>query len=68
MARATAYLRWANDSVRMLEHRVSAADIGRLVLSPGYERLLIATGILSDGHAKPPVGGQLGYLVWLFPR
>ena len=48
VARATAYLGWANDSVRMLNHRVSAADIGRLVLTPGYERLLTATGILSD--------------------
>jgi PIN domain len=47
VARAIAYLDWANDSVRMLEHRVSAADINRLVLTPGYERLLSATGILT---------------------
>lgn len=47
VARATAYLGWANDSVRMLEHRVSAADIGRLVLTSGYERILTATGILA---------------------
>lgn len=47
VARATAYLGWANDSVRMLEHRVSAADIGRLVLTSGYERILAATGILA---------------------
>lgn len=49
VARAIAYLDWANDSVRMLEHRVSAADINRLVLTPGYERLLSATGILTGG-------------------
>lgn len=47
VARATAYLGWANDSVRMLEHRVSAADIDRLVLTSGYERILTATGILA---------------------
>lgn len=47
VARATAYLGWANDSVRMLEHRVSAADIGRLLLTSGYERILTATGILA---------------------
>ncbi len=47
LARAIAYLDWANDSVRMLEHRVSAADIDRLVLTSGYERLLSAAGILT---------------------
>lgn len=46
-ARAIGYLDWANDWVRMLEHRVGAADIDRLVLGPGYERLLSATGILT---------------------
>jgi hypothetical protein len=43
----TAYLDWASDSVRMLEHRVSAADIDRLVLTRGYERLLAAFGTLT---------------------
>jgi PIN domain len=43
----SAYLGWANDSVRMLEHRVSTADISRLVLTSGYERILTATGILT---------------------
>ena len=61
VARATAYLGWANDSVRMLEHRVSAADISRLVLTPGYERLLTATGILSgdDTATKGVLTGLL---------
>jgi hypothetical protein len=43
-ARVTAYLDWATDSVRMLEHRVSTADIDRLVLTRGYERLLATAG------------------------
>jgi len=61
VARATAYLGWANDSVRMLEHRVSAADIGRIVLTPGYERLLTAAGILSgdDTATKGVLTGLL---------
>jgi len=29
VARAVAYLDWANEAVRMLEHRVSADDIDR---------------------------------------
>jgi hypothetical protein len=45
--RLTAYLECATDSVRMLEHRVSAADIDRLVLTRGYERLLAAGGTLT---------------------
>jgi len=43
--RLTAYLEWATNSVRMLEHRVGAADIDRLVLTRGYERLLSVAGI-----------------------
>jgi len=46
-ARVAAYLEWATDSVRMLEHRVSMADIDRLVLTRGYERLLAAAGTLT---------------------
>ena len=61
VARATAYLGWANNSVRMLEHRVSAADISRLVLTSGYERILTATGILSgdDTATKGVLTGLL---------
>src|SRR6185312_3888930 len=33
-SRLTSYLEWATTSVRMLEHRVNAADIGRLVCAP----------------------------------
>jgi hypothetical protein len=51
VARAVGYLDWANEAVRMLEHRVSAADIDRLVLTSGYERLLSATGILTGSDA-----------------
>ena len=45
--RLTAYLEWATNSVRMLEHRVSAADIDNLVLTRGYERLLSVAGTLT---------------------
>jgi hypothetical protein len=45
--RLTAYLEWATTSVQMLEHRVSAADIDRLVLTCGYERLLSVAGSLT---------------------
>jgi hypothetical protein len=45
----------------MLEHRVSAADISRLVLTLGYERLLTANGILSrdDTATKGVLTGLL---------
>lgn len=53
LARAFAFLDWANESVRMLGHRVSAADIRSLVLTPGYERLLSAVGILTHSATGP---------------
>lgn len=34
------YLEWVNDTVRDLSYQVSAADVSRLVLTPGYDRLL----------------------------
>lgn len=46
-ARLAAYLEWATNSIRMLEHRVSAADIDRLVLTRSYDRLLAAAGNLT---------------------
>jgi hypothetical protein len=46
-ARLSAYLEWATNSVRMLEHRVGTADIDRLVLTRGYDRLLAAAGTLT---------------------
>lgn len=46
-SRLDAYLEWATDSVRMLEHRVSAADIDRLILTQGYDRLLAVAGTLT---------------------
>lgn len=47
--RLWAYLQWVTDSVRMLQHRVSAADIDRLITTSGYERLLSAAGSLTGG-------------------
>ena len=46
-SRLTSYLEWATTSVRMLEHRVSEADVGRLVCTRGYERLVAAVGSLT---------------------
>jgi hypothetical protein len=46
-ARLAAYLEWATNSIRMLEHRVSAADINGLVLTRSYDRLLAAAGSLT---------------------
>ena len=46
-SRLAAYLESATDSVRMLENRVSTADIDRLVLTRGYDRLLAAAGTLA---------------------
>jgi hypothetical protein len=48
--RLVAYLEWANNSVRMLEHRLSSADIDHLVLTRGYDRLLAATGTLTSSE------------------
>lgn len=45
--RLTAYLAWATNAVLMLEHRISAADIDRLVLTRGYKRLLSVAGSLT---------------------
>ncbi len=46
-ARLAAYLDWATNSIRMLEHRISAAGIDRLVLTRSYDRLLAAAGSLT---------------------
>jgi hypothetical protein len=46
-ARVAAYLEWATNSVRMLERRVRTADIDRLVLTRGYDRLLATAGTLT---------------------
>lgn len=45
--RLAAYLEWATNSIAMLEHRVSPADIDRLVLTRTYDRLLAAAGSLT---------------------
>jgi hypothetical protein len=46
--RLLAYLQWVNASVRMLSSRITPADVDRLVLTRGYERLLAAAGSLSS--------------------
>ena len=42
--RLTGYLEWAARSARMLHNRIKAADIDRLILTRGYNRLLAAVG------------------------
>lgn len=46
-ARFTKYLEWVSNAIRMLENRVSQADINRLVLTAGYGRLLSAAAALT---------------------
>ena len=48
-ARFTAYLEWVSNAIRMLENRLSEADINRLILTAGYERLLSAAAALTGG-------------------
>jgi PIN domain len=43
--RIGSYLEWAANAVRHLDNQVKAADIGRLVLTHGYDRLLNALGV-----------------------
>jgi hypothetical protein len=43
--RIRSYLEWVTNPVRHLTYQVSAADIDRLVLTPGYDRLLAASAI-----------------------
>ena len=45
--RLTGYLEWAARSARMLHNRIKAADIDRLILTRGYDRLLAAAGSLT---------------------
>jgi hypothetical protein len=45
--RLAGYLEWAARSARMLHNRVKAADIDRLILTRGYDRLLAAVGSLT---------------------
>jgi hypothetical protein len=45
--RLTGYLEWAARSARMLHNRLKAADIDRLILTRGYDRLLAAAGSLT---------------------
>jgi hypothetical protein len=44
MDRLTGYLEWAGRSMRSLHNRIAPSDIDRLILTPGYHRLL-STGV-----------------------
>lgn len=45
--RLTAYIEWATNAVSMLHGQVSQADVERLILTRGYERLLSGVGTLT---------------------
>jgi len=45
--RAAAYLEWVTDTVGKLGNQISAADLDRLVLTKGYDRLLMAAGTMT---------------------
>lgn len=46
-SRIATYLEWVTSAIQQLSTRISAADLGRLVLTPGYDRLLSAAGTMS---------------------
>jgi hypothetical protein len=64
--RLTAYLEWATNAVRMLEHRLSSADIDRLVLTRGYDRLLAAAGTLASTETgtQRVLNGLVSHEIW----
>jgi PIN domain len=41
------YLEWATKAARMLTHRITAADVDRIIFTSGYYRLLTAVGSLT---------------------
>jgi PIN domain len=45
--RLTAYVEWATTAMQHLGNQISSADLDRLVLTPGYGRLLSAVGRLT---------------------
>jgi PIN domain len=45
--RLAGYLEWVTITIRQLGSQVSAADLDRLVLTPGYDRLLAAAGTMT---------------------
>lgn len=45
--RVAAYLEWVTSSVRQLSTQISAADLDRLVLTKGYDRLLAIAGTMT---------------------
>jgi hypothetical protein len=49
----TRYLAWASTAVRMLANQLRPADIDRLVLTRGYERLLASAGRLTGADSLP---------------
>jgi hypothetical protein len=59
--RLVAYLTWATDSARLLEHQLTPADVRQLIFTPGYERLLSSGTYLdsSETGTAPVLNGLL---------
>ena len=50
--RLLAYLEWTSDAVRLLSNQISSADLDRLVLTKGYERLLLGVGSMTGTEVE----------------
>ena len=50
--RLLAYLDWTSDAVRTLGNQISSADLDRLVLTKGYERLLSGVGSMTGSEVE----------------
>jgi len=61
--RLTAYLEWTTGAVQHLSNQISSEDLDRLVLTPGYERLLSVAGRLTS--LEPPTQRVLNGMVSL---
>jgi hypothetical protein len=46
------YLEWTDAAVRMLSNQISSADLERLVLTKGYERLLAGIGNMDGSQVE----------------
>lgn len=46
--RVGVYLEWVTSAVQRLGNQISAADLDRLVLTPGYDRLLAVAGTMTS--------------------
>lgn len=50
--RLLSYLEWTSNAVRILSNQISSADLDRLVLTKGYERLLLGVGSMTGTEVE----------------